>query len=201
MMRNKKKIIIICVAMIVLIISVLALWIPAYIDVNERYPSYTVVKTPQGEAAEINAISLRVGNLRLISDEDFINKFELSSEDIISLAGNQYTPGSFEIALVDFEITYNGDQTVSPGEIIDEYIFYIETDFRSSAYDMFLIGDVNNGKLPNKLNKGDKFNITLPFYFSKLALGVENWDEFNSKEFQIAVNYYPYRYLLELDMQ
>lgn len=199
--KNKRILIIASVAALAVILVVTLWWYPAVKDINQRYPSYTVNEIARGGTANINEISLTAENLRFYSIQDFQKNFFNSdtADSIMSDVFKSFVVNDTEVALVDYNITYNGDWQATPGEIIDEYIIYLQSGFLSFTYDMLFLSYVNNrDEIPRTLNAGDSFKVTLPYFISKEENGIKSLDELTQKGISAVVNYYPGRYFIQL---
>lgn len=196
---KNKKILIIFSAVLAVILLISLWWYPAVKDINRRYPSYTVNEIPNGGTAAIGDITLSAGNLRFYTMQDFSSTFMSDDEsgDIVDEVLGSYDPSDVEVALVDYTITYTGDGEMTPGEIIDEYMIYIQSGFSSGAYDMLFIRDVNLHEIPKTLANGDSCMVTLPYFVSEFSFG-KSHEQLKKQGFSAVVNYYPDRFLIKL---
>lgn len=195
----KKKNLIIFIFVLICIVIVGSLWVNAYQAINSKYPSEATIVTTRNETAAIREIDVKVEDFSMKDIKTFAEESKMSKEIFANL--HYDLEKNAKVALVEFDITYNGDEQISLGTILDKYIIYFQSGNWRVTYDFFFIFELeDNSSLPKTLEKGDNFKITIPYFLYEEDIRDKKlWDNVENNKYQAVVNYYPCRYIMELN--
>lgn len=197
-MMNKRNKIIITVFSIIFCIAIGIIWGTAYNSINNKYPSPAIISSKANEYINIDDLRVKAGNIRNYDTDYFRQEFNF--EDLAWNDINLDELGETRIVLVDFEIKYNGKNATTPGEIIDRYMFFLQSNYWSCSYDNQIIQYVNDIEtIPDTIEYGDSFILTMPYCAIRSNLTQNLWDNFDNLQFEISINAYPYRYIMQIN--